>query len=103
MHSKIIFGDSWSPKKDNIFTQALRRHKEISDRFTFDDLFRLSLRCGYTCREARDIILNNCSLSALVYQKRIENNFYLKISDDMSGDLRDPYKDVLNRKLLRDM
>ena len=38
---------------------------------------------------AKDMIILNCSLSALVFQERIFNKYYLKISEDeeISEDL----------------
>jgi hypothetical protein len=61
---------------------------EIYDRFSFDNLFRLLLNNEFE-EEALDFILCNCSLSALVFQERIYNKYYLKISteDTISDDL----------------
>ncbi len=100
MHSKIIFGDSRSMPKTKTLTQALINHKEINDRFTFDDLIRLLLRSGFTHEEAKNVILNNCTLSALVFQERVENNFYLEISERMSNDLVKLYADMFNSKVV---
>ncbi len=47
----------------------------INDRFCFDNLFRKLLQKNYSNKEAKNYILNNYSLSALVFQERIENNF----------------------------
>jgi hypothetical protein len=60
----------------------------INDRFCFDNLFRKLLQKNYSNKEAKNYILNNYSLSALVFQERIENNFYKKIAiDNESEDL----------------
>jgi hypothetical protein len=61
----------------------------INDRFTFDNRFRILKKEGFSFQEAKDFILNNYSLSTLVIQERIENDFYKKISCDkiMSEDL----------------
>ena len=103
LHSKIIFGDSRSTKEEKTLSQALRKHKEINDRFTFDDLFRLLLRSGFTHREAKDVILINCSLSALVFQTRIENRYYLKISEQLSKDLLELRNEILCNKLSQEI
>ena len=53
---------------------------EIYDRFSFDNLFRLLLNNSYEDDEALDFILCNCSLSAIVFQERIYNKYYLRPS-----------------------
>ena len=53
---------------------------EIYDRFSFDNLFRLLLNSGFENDEALDFILCNCSLSALVFQERIYNKYYLNLN-----------------------
>lgn len=84
-------------------TKALRRalasHKQINDRFTFDDLFRRLLRSGFTQDESKNLIVHNCALSALVFQERIENGFYQRISEHekISADLLELYKEALPR------
>ncbi len=54
--------------------------KEINDRFTFDKLFRELIYNEYSFEEAKEFIMNNYSLSILVFQERIENGFYKNIS-----------------------
>lgn len=62
--------------------------KWINDRFTFDNLYRKLLQENYSHSEAKDFILNNYSLSSLVFQERIENNFFSKIKiNQISEDL----------------
>jgi len=56
--------------------------KQINDRFSFDCLFRKLIKKNFTKSEALDYILNNYSLSTLVFQERIENKFYKKIKTD---------------------
>ncbi len=46
----------------------------------FDNLFRLLLKNGFSHEESLSIILCNCSLSALVFQERIHNHGYRKLS-----------------------
>ena len=53
---------------------------EIYDRFSFDNLFRLLLNSSFEDDEALDFILCNCSLSAIVFQERIYNKYYLNLS-----------------------
>ncbi len=51
----------------------------INDRFTFDEMFKILLRNEYSHEEAKDLLMNNYSLSALVFQEKIENCSYLTI------------------------
>ena len=53
---------------------------EIYDRFSFDNLFRFLLNNSFEDDEALDFILCNCSLSAIVFQERIHNKYYLCLS-----------------------
>ncbi|RLB04693.1 MAG: hypothetical protein DRG83_04265 [Deltaproteobacteria bacterium] len=52
---------------------------EIYDRFSFDELFKSLLREGLDYEDALNFILCNCALSALVFQERIYNKFYLNL------------------------
>ena len=67
----------------------LKENYEIYDRFTFDKVFRFLLFNDFEHEEAKDIIMNNCALSALVLQERIHNEYYYKISmdEEISEDL----------------
>jgi len=71
---------------------------EIYDRFSFDYLFRLLLVEGFDAEESITFILNNCRISTLVYQERIENEYYkqISISNKLSDDLRDLIKEIFN-------
>ena len=62
---------------------------KLYDRFSFDELFRLLLINGFEREEAMNFILCNCALSALVFQERIYNCYYLNIQVDevISPDL----------------
>lgn len=53
---------------------------KIYDRFSFDAFFKLLLDSGLEPEEVLYFILSNCALSALVFQERIYNKYYLKIS-----------------------
>lgn len=77
----------------------IKDNYEVFDRFTFDYLFRRLLRDGYGNEEAKDIILYNCALSALVMQERLYNEYYLEISEEdiIAPDLLDMYKEVFNK------
>jgi len=69
--------------------------KWINDRFTFDNLFRKFLQEKYSREEAKEILTNNYSLSALVFQERIDNKFYKKISlFKESSDLLELKKEI---------
>jgi len=67
----------------------IKENYEVFDRFTFDYLFKRLLADGYDNEEAKDIILYNCALSTLVTQERIDNEYYLEISesDTIAPDL----------------
>jgi len=71
---------------------------EIYNRFSFDDFFRLLLNSGFENEDALAFILSNCALSAIVFQERIHNEYYLEITPDqkMSDDLQD----ILNQTLV---
>ncbi len=77
----------------------IKDNYEVFDRFTFDYLFRRLLRDGYDNEEAKDIILYNCALSALVMQERLYNEYYLEISEEdiIAPDLLDMYKEAFNK------
>ena len=61
----------------------------VYDCFTFDNLFRLLLKSSFEHEDALLFILGNCSLSALVFQERIHNKAYEKLSEEdaLSPDL----------------
>ncbi len=52
----------------------------VYELYTFDNLFRLLLKNGFDHEEALYFILTNCSLSAIVFQERIHNKRYKKLS-----------------------
>jgi len=61
----------------------------VYELYTFDNLFRLLLKIDFYHEDALFFILANCSLSALVFQERIHNKAYKKLSaeDALSPDL----------------
>lgn len=61
----------------------------VYELYTFDNLFRLLLKNNFDHEEALDFVLFNCSLSALVFQERIHNKAYEKLSakDALPPDL----------------
>jgi len=67
----------------------IKEYPDVFDRFTFDYLFKRLLADGCDNEEAKDIILYNCALSTLVTQERIDNEYYLEISesDTIAPDL----------------
>ncbi len=77
----------------------IKENYEVFDRFTFDYLFKRLLADGYDNEEAKDIILYNCALSALVMQERLYNEYYLEISEEdiIAPDLLDMYKEAFNK------
>ena len=48
--------------------------------YTFDNLFRLLLKNNFDHKEALSFIFCNCSLSALLFQERIHNKRYKRLS-----------------------
>lgn len=86
--------------KDNL-EAFLEENSICYDRFTFDKIFKFLFNEGFSNEEAKNIILTNCSISALVYQERIENNMYKKISPfKESNDLIELRNEIYNSKLL---
>ncbi len=79
----------------------LSKNQECFDRFTFDNIFRCLLQQGASNEEAKDIILFNCSLSAIIFQERIDNDYYKSISvfDASSKDLQQLITDTYIEKL----
>lgn len=61
----------------------------IYELYSFDNLFRLLLKNSFDHEEALYFILGNCSLSALVFQERIHNKRYKRLSakDVLLSDL----------------
>jgi len=54
---------------------------------------------GYDHEEAKDIIVFNCALSALVMQERLYNEYYLGISenDTIAPDLLELQREIFNK------
>jgi len=79
----------------------IMQHYEVFDRFTFDYLFKRLLADGYDNEDAKDVILYNCALSALVIQERLHNNYYLrmKATDGIAPDLMDLYAEAFLKML----
>jgi len=75
--------------EDRFLDNYLRENQRVYDRFTFDKIFRFLLSNDCEKEEAKDIILHNCALSALVLQERIHNEYYYKICvhQEFSKDL----------------
>lgn len=77
----------------------LKENYEIYDRFTFDQVFRFLLSNDFEHEEAKDIIMNNCALSALVLQERIHNEYYYRISvnEEISEDLNEFISEIAEK------
>ena len=71
---------------------------QINDRFSFDNIFKELLEKGFSHQDALDYILETFSLSALVFQERVENKFYLEINleDKISPDLLELKKQIFS-------
>ena len=83
-------------EEENIIS-IIKNNPDCYDRFTFDKYMRLLITAGYSREEANDYILANCFLSTLVYQERIENKYYLDISNKMSPDLVRLKKEIASK------
>jgi hypothetical protein len=85
-----------------LLENLIKENYEVFDRFTFDYLFKRLLAEGYNNEEAKDVILHNCALSALVIQERIRNEYYLEISvdDTMAPDLMELKREICHKILL---
>jgi len=81
----------------------IEENHEVFDRFTFDYLFKRLLADGYDNEQAKDVILYNCALSALVMQERLDNNYYLKMKADdvIAPDLLKLYLEHLIKRKSR--
>jgi hypothetical protein len=77
----------------------LKKNYEIYDRFTFDQVFKFLLSNDFEHEEAKDIIMNNCALSALVLQERIHNEYYYRISvnEEISEDLNEFISEIAEK------
>jgi hypothetical protein len=90
---------------DDEVTEYLEKHYICNDRFTFDAMFKFLLSKDISPEEAKDLILYNCSLSLIVLQERIHNNYYEKIEvdDEISDDLKEwtdeIYREILKKKI----
>ncbi len=75
--------------EDGFLENYFKKNHEIYDRFSFDNFFRLLLNNDFEYEEALHYILCNCSLSAYVFQERIHNMGYEKLSaeDVLPADL----------------
>lgn len=72
----------------------------VHDLYSFDNLFRLLLKNDFDHEEALGFILANCSLSALVFQERIHNKRYKKLS---GKDAKPPDLAALKARLIFDL
>ncbi len=71
------------------------------DRFTFDAIFRFLLGKGFLHEEAKDFIIIQFSLSALIFQERLYNSYYLKIvaQESLSEDLMNLINECYNKSI----
>lgn len=61
----------------------------VYELYTFDNFFRLLLKNDFEHEDALYFVLANCSLSAVVFQERLHNKKYRKLSakDALSPEL----------------
>lgn len=74
---------------EDIIERYISNNHECYDRYTFDKIFRFLLLNEFSNEEAKDYILFNCSLSAIIFQERIDNDFYklIEVDEKLSSDL----------------
>ena len=72
----------------------------IYELFSFDNLFRLLLKNVFDNEEALEFILRCCSLSALVFQERIHNKRYKRLS---AKDVLPPHLAAHKARLIYDL
>ena len=82
---------------DEFLENFIKENYEVYDRFTFDNLFKVLLLAGYDNEQAKDVILYNCALSALVMQERLDNGYYLKMkaTDGIAPDLLEMFHEEM--------
>lgn len=54
----------------------------LYDKLYFDELFKLLLESGRDYEESLMFIFAHCSLSGIIFQERIHNDYYKKIIPD---------------------
>ena len=86
---------------DDYVEEFLKDNFECFDRFTFDKIFRFLLSQDFSQEDAKDLILCNCALSAIIFQERIYNGYYKKIRENeiISEDLQQFANEVFHEKL----
>lgn len=72
----------------------------IYELFSFDNFFRLLLKDEYDHEDALEFMLASCSFSALVFQERIHNKKYIKLS---AADAIDPKEAACKAILISDI
>ena len=90
--------------KEEFLENYLKENYKVYDRFTFDKVFKFLLSNGYQKEEAKDIIINNCALSTLVFQERIYNGYYYRISvdEEISEDLIEFIREIAEKIITLD-
>jgi hypothetical protein len=68
--------------------------------FTFDNLFRLLLTDGFDHEDALMFMLAHCSMSAYVFQERLHNKKYRKLSAE---DALPSYEAARRAKVIYDL
>jgi len=84
---------------DEYLPDYIKENYNVFDRFKFDYLFKRLLADGYDHEDAKDIIMYNCALSALVLQERMHNEYYLEMStsDTIAPDLLQMYREEFSK------
>lgn len=69
----------------------------IYELYSFDNIFRLLLKNNFSHEQAINFIIANCSLSGLVFQERIHNKQYNKLS---AKDVLSPEDSAIKARLI---
>jgi len=87
---------------DDYVEEFLKDNFECFDRFTFDKIFRFLLSQDFSQEDAKDLILCNCALSAIIFQERIYNDYYKRITESefISEDLQQLEIEIFNKRFL---
>jgi hypothetical protein len=72
----------------------------VYELYTFDNLFRLLLKNGFSHKQSLSFILCKCSLSALVFQEGIHNHAYKEL---LAKDALPPELAACKARLIYDL
>jgi hypothetical protein len=92
MHPKLGFLQRFPKSREGLYY--------VYDLYSFDNFFRLLLKNGLDFEEALSFILSNSSLSAIVFQERIHDKGYVRLS---AIDALSPKAASVKMRLIHDL